>query len=244
MYASEACSKRARRAASPDKARTEHPLQAVRDERATKKHNRDLGGLIKQAIVDQIKTTGECHADDLVGLYPVGEVDLCRRLATAQFGSMTGAELIREKERRKSTISARKGAKSGVYVFTEKGRAQLVGRSSGIGDGASPGALARAASGENAGAGSDTNREGQGVSSCAASLDRPAAEESSREEALPGARSSSGAAGSGASGVGAVNEGADTSVGLGGTDPAGARLFELDSARERPRSAITDPRAA
>jgi hypothetical protein len=127
VYASEACSKRARRAASPDKARTDHPLQAVRDERATKKHNRDLGGLIRQAIIDRLKTTGECHADDLIPLYPEGEVALCRRLATAQFGSLAGSELIREKERRKSKIPQRKGAKSGVYIFTAKGRAKLVG---------------------------------------------------------------------------------------------------------------------
>src|SRR5690242_13943507 len=65
-----------REAASGTGQRVEEPLQLVRDQRATDKHKRDLGGLIKQAIVDTIKTTGECHADDLVGLYPEGEVDL------------------------------------------------------------------------------------------------------------------------------------------------------------------------
>jgi hypothetical protein len=127
LYRSEACSKRTRRAASPDKARTGHPLQTVREDQATKKHNRDLGGLIRQAIIDQIKTTGECFADDLVGLYPEGEVGNCRRLATAQFGSMVATGLIREKERRRSRVAARKGAKSGVYIFTQKGRETLVG---------------------------------------------------------------------------------------------------------------------
>jgi hypothetical protein len=110
-----------------------HPLVEVRVNQATKKHNRDLGGLIRQAIVDQIKTKGECFADDLVDLYPEGEVKECRRLATAQFGSLTGSGLIREKERRKSTIPARKGAKSGVYIFTQKGRETLVGNAAGGG---------------------------------------------------------------------------------------------------------------
>ena len=110
-----------------------HPLQEIRDQRATKKHNRDLGGLIKQAIVDTIKLNGECHADDLVSLYPAGEVDLCRRLATAQFGSMCAAReghgpLIQEIGRRTSSIPERKGAKSGIYAFTRYGRETLVGR--------------------------------------------------------------------------------------------------------------------
>lgn len=108
-----------------------HSLQLVREDQAAKKHNRDLGGLIRQAIIDRIKTTGECFADDLVGLYPEGEVANCRRLATAQFGSMVASGLIREKERRKSKFATRKGGKSGVYIFTQKGREQLVGNSSG-----------------------------------------------------------------------------------------------------------------
>lgn len=104
-----------------------HPLQAVREERAAQKHNRDLGGLIRQAIVDRLKTIGECSPEDLIPLYPQGEIDLCRRLATAQFGSLASSRdgkepLIREKERRKSTIPARKGAKVTVWEFTVAGR--------------------------------------------------------------------------------------------------------------------------
>lgn len=128
VWASEACKKRAERAASRDKAGTVHPLQTVRDQQAVKKHNRDLGGLIRQAIIDQIKTTGECFADDLVELYPEGEVKECRRLATAQFGSLVARGLIHEKERRKSTFASRKGSKSGVYSFTQLGRKTLVGK--------------------------------------------------------------------------------------------------------------------
>lgn len=44
-----------------------------------------------------------------------------------QFGSLAGRRYIAEVERRKSSVPTRKGAKSGVYVFTTKGRAQLVG---------------------------------------------------------------------------------------------------------------------
>lgn len=103
------------------------PLQAVRDQRTVSRHDRDLGGLIRQAIVDRIKTTGECFPDDLIPLYPEGEVDRCRELATAQFGSLAASRkgrepLIREKGRRKSSIPARKGAKASVWEFTPAGR--------------------------------------------------------------------------------------------------------------------------
>jgi hypothetical protein len=79
-----------------------HELQQVREEQARKKHNRDLGGIIRQAIVNRLRTHRECTADDLIELYPEGEVDLCRRLATAQFGSLAAGgdgrqPLIREK---------------------------------------------------------------------------------------------------------------------------------------------------
>lgn len=153
VYASEACSKRARRAASPDKARTdEHPLQAVRDQAALDKHTRDLNGLIRQAIIDAIKTRGECHADDLHDLYPEGEVDRCRELATRQFASLRSGKnpLIAERERRASVIPARKRAKSGVYVFTKHGRETLVGSSSGAPGGTG---VATARSGESSGVG-------------------------------------------------------------------------------------------
>lgn len=120
-HASEACKKRAQRAASRDKAGTDpHPLQAVRDQAALDKHTRDLNGLIRQAIIDTIRIRGECHADDLIDLYPVGEVDRCRELATRQFASLRSGKnpLIFERERRASTVPARKRGKSGVYAFT------------------------------------------------------------------------------------------------------------------------------
>ncbi len=105
-----------------------HPLVAARAEQEESATNKRYGLLIRQAIIDQLKTVGTCHADDLEALYPADELarKRCRKLAGAQFGSMAaprgGREpLIREKERRKSSIPERKGAKSGVYVFTKAG---------------------------------------------------------------------------------------------------------------------------
>jgi hypothetical protein len=148
LYQSEACKKRAQRAASRDKAGTgEHPLQEVRDQAALDKHTRDLNGLIRQAIIDTIKTRGSCHADDLIDLYPVGEVDRCRELATRQFASLRSGKrpLISERERRASSVPARKRSKSGVYVFTKHGRETLSGLSSEVFRGVVP----AAESGEN-----------------------------------------------------------------------------------------------
>ena len=127
VYASEACSKRARRAASPDKARTEHPLAEARAEQEASRLNRDLGALIRAAIVRRLS---ECpyrvHADDLESDFPAEHVERCRKLAPAQFGGLAGAGDIREVERRKSKVPSRKGAKSGVYEFTISGRQKLL----------------------------------------------------------------------------------------------------------------------
>jgi len=161
------------RAAKANKTRTGatvHPLSEVRSQQATKKHNRDLGGLIRQAIIDQIKTTGDCFADDLIDLYPEGEVKECRRLATAQFGSLTGCGLIREKERRKSTIASRKGAKSGVFVFTAEGRKTLVGNGAGP-EGASSSGVASIVSGESSASVSRSPQGSGGSVSCPLSAD-------------------------------------------------------------------------
>ena len=170
-YASEACKKRAQRAAIRDKAGTgPHPLQEVRDQAALDKHTRDLNGLIRQAIIDTIKTRGECHADDLVDLYPAGEVDRCRELATRQFASLRSGKnpLIAERERRPSMIKARKRGKSGVYIFTPAGRIHygIVGLDAG-GDG-----LPRA-TGVQSGENHSEDTEGNRSISPVGSLDRP-----------------------------------------------------------------------
>lgn len=105
----------------------EHVLERVRRQQSADEHKRQLGTLIRQAIVNQIRTTGSCFADDLIPLYPEGEVNECRRLATAQFGSLAASRsgeepLITEIGRRKSSIPDRKGAKSSVWAFTTAGR--------------------------------------------------------------------------------------------------------------------------
>jgi hypothetical protein len=104
-----------------------HPLADARVQQEESKTNKCFGLLIRQAIIDRLKTVGECHADDLEPLYPANDLDRkrCRKLAGAQFGSLAsphgGGPLIREKSRRKSTVPERKGAKSGVYEFTKAG---------------------------------------------------------------------------------------------------------------------------
>ena len=131
-----------------------HPLADARAQQEESETNRQFGLLIRQAIVDRLKTTGTCHADDLEPLYPANELERkrCRRLAGAQFGSLASSKLIREKERRKSSVPARKGAKSGVYEFTKAGwdRWGTAGVSSGR-TGAEPAATAH--SGEESSAG-------------------------------------------------------------------------------------------
>lgn len=106
----------------------EHPLAEARAEQEATAVNRRYGLLIRQAIIDRLKTTGTCHADDLEPLYPADELarKRCRKLAGAQFGSLASPRgnkepLIREKERRKSSIPERKCAKSGVFEFTKAG---------------------------------------------------------------------------------------------------------------------------
>jgi hypothetical protein len=150
-----------------------HPLRLVRDQAALDKHTRDLNGLIRQAIIDAIKTTGDCHADDLHDLYPVGEVDHCRELATRQFASLRSGKnpVIYERERRKSSITARKGGKSGVYVFTRYGREQLVGLSSGASGGTG---VATAQSGENENVGVGVDHHGDGEGALSIGVDAPA----------------------------------------------------------------------
>lgn len=103
---------------------TEHPLDEVRATQEESALNKRLGLLIRTAIIDALKTKGEVHADDLASLYPEGMVDRCRRLATAQFGSLArngGKPLIRKTEWRKSTQPGRNGAGSWVWKFTKAG---------------------------------------------------------------------------------------------------------------------------
>jgi hypothetical protein len=133
-YASEACSRRARRAASPDKARTEHPLVEAREAQEATKLKDHYSQVIYQGIIKRLER-GPVHADDLEDLFPDSDRTMCRKLVGAQFGSLASRHYIREKERRKSSIASRKGAKSSVWEFTQKGRERLAGyRAGGAGD--------------------------------------------------------------------------------------------------------------
>jgi hypothetical protein len=107
-----------------------HPLREAREEQEATDLKSKLSQIIYQGIVDRLKQ-GPVHADDLEPLFAEEVRDVCRRLVGAQFGSLASRGYIVEHERRKSKVPTRKGAKSGVFIFTAKGRAKLVGRSAG-----------------------------------------------------------------------------------------------------------------
>jgi len=138
----------------------EHPLREVREEQEATDLKSKLSQIIYQGIVDRLKY-GSVHADDLEPLFPNEVRDICRKLVGAQFGSLASRGYIVESERRKSKVRSRKGAKSGVFIFTTKGREKLA---------QSPA----------------TNREGS-AAEIAGTLDRPEAD-SLRRSTSSGAR--------------------------------------------------------
>lgn len=190
------------RAAKAHKSQTQgsvHPLADARASQEASELKSHWSQVIYQGIVDRLKH-GPVHADDLEPLFPANEEEraMCRKLVGAQFGSLASRKYIVEKERRKSTVPTRKGAKSGVFVFTPLGREKLVGIHAGVpgpqgsGEGTvRPFARASVDSGESP-AGADTeNREGSALS--IAALDRPDAPSHAGAVAAPtGARSSLG----------------------------------------------------
>lgn len=110
-------------------------LAEARADQEASKLNRDLGTLIRAAIIRRLsKPPYRVHADDLEGDFPAEHVARCRKLAPAQFGGLAGAGDIRDVERRKSAVPSRKGAKSFVYEFTQTGRRKLVGVGAGKGE--------------------------------------------------------------------------------------------------------------
>jgi len=145
-----------------------HPLAEARAEQEATDLKSKLSQIIYEGIIDRLKR-GPVHADDLEPLFADEVRDVCRRLVGAQFGSLASRGYIKEVERRKSKVPTRKSAKSGVYVFTAKGRAKLVGIDAvpSSGDGLSR-ALARGVdSGENqpGGSGADASPSGVGTGS-------------------------------------------------------------------------------
>jgi hypothetical protein len=209
-----------------------HPLVEVREvQEATKLKDR-YSQVIYQGIIDRLER-GPVHADDLEDLFPDSDRTMCRKLVGAQFGSLASRHYIREKERRKSSIASRKGAKSSVWEFTQKGRERLAGACTGTPhvlpgtagprEQRSPGEAAcspapSARSGE-----TSTTTTGKGpAQSNGATLDRPA---SSHDDSPAGAQLlDDGVKGSSA----ALHEAVGEPTALPGLE-------------ERPRSAWTDP---
>ncbi|HEX5591980.1 MAG TPA: hypothetical protein VFX35_01385 [Solirubrobacterales bacterium] len=107
-----------------------HPLAEARAQQEQADLKSKLSQIIYQGIVDRLKF-GTVHADDLEPLFPDELRTTCRRLVGAQFGSLASRGYIVERERRKSKVPSRKGAKSGVFECTKKGRETLVGNSAG-----------------------------------------------------------------------------------------------------------------
>lgn len=198
----------------------QHPLAEARAEQEASELKSRLSALIYQGIIDRLSDSEgkRCHADDLEPLFPPEHRDLCRRLTGAQFGSLASRHYIIERERRKSAVPSRRGAKSGVFEFTLTGREELVGVNAGGTAPRQDASLSRGGShpvasidpGE-----TTAHREGT-----------PHSQEPARSPVpVPSAFSPSG-------GSGVVEE----------TAPESARLFEL--APERPLSAWTSAEAA
>lgn len=213
-YHSEACKKRAERARSRDRAGTERPLSDVN---AHSKLNERFRPLVRQAIIDRLRTGTECHADDLIDLYPEGHVSRCKNLATALLGSMARQELIRKTEWRKSSEPGRNGGGSWVWVFTKAGWDKY--GIAGLGAGPSLGGSASVESGESR----VEVPHDRGCPGCSTKQD-PLSPVAPLPATPPKPNPSS----------------SDTSSSEGNE----VRLFDLDQARERPPSALTDPRAA
>lgn len=105
-----------------------HRLADARGQQESSDLKSKLSQIIYSAIVDRLKYA-PVHADDLESAFPEQYRDICRKLVGAQFGSLASRHYIEEVERRKSSVPSRKGAKSGVFAFTAKGRHTLVGTS-------------------------------------------------------------------------------------------------------------------
>lgn len=103
-----------------------HPLAEARAAQESSKLKSDLSELVYQGIISRLER-GPVHADDLEPIFPPEHRGLCRRLTGAQFGSLASRHYIVERERRKSAVPSRKGAKSGVFEFTRLGREKLAG---------------------------------------------------------------------------------------------------------------------
>jgi len=84
--------------------------------------------IVREGIIEVLKTTGAYHADDLDHL---GIPDEHRNIIGSQTAKLVNQKWIEEAGRRKSILPSRNGAKSGTYRLTPLGKQKLVGNSSG-----------------------------------------------------------------------------------------------------------------
>lgn len=138
VYASEACSKRARRADSPDKARTGPGSRGgnVRSvEQADylhRQHKQQWTAKIRRHIARTLLETGRFFADDMAALEVPEEFSSIIGSQTATFA---GQEFMVAIGRRRVEHKAANARKANVYEVTEKGRRELpklVGVGSGV----------------------------------------------------------------------------------------------------------------
>ncbi len=174
-----------------------HPLADARALQETSELKSHWSQVIYQGIVSRLEH-GPVHADDLEPLFPANDEErsMCRKLVGAQFGSLASRRYIHEVDRRKSSAPSRKGAKSGVFEFTRKGREKLAGVGGGFAA-SSPSATATGHS-PHSGETAPASREGTAGSIITGTLDRPSAKDDCTESS--GARGSNVAANSPAGG--------------------------------------------
>lgn len=119
VYASEACSKRARRAASPDKART---LDEVRGRGEESKEKARYTLIAREHITRTLLETGYFNAEDFDALgIPAAHVNVC----TSWIGHFSKRKVMEPISWRYSSKPSRKGGKVWTYKITQKGRDKL-----------------------------------------------------------------------------------------------------------------------
>ncbi len=123
VYASEACSKRARRAASPDKARTASALDEVRGRGEESGGDKARYTLVaREHITHTLIETGYFSAEDFDSLgIPPAHVNVC----TSWIGHFSKRKVMEPISWRYSSKPSRKGGKVWTYKITQKGRDEL-----------------------------------------------------------------------------------------------------------------------
>lgn len=208
-------------------------VRSVQEARELQEQQKDKARwtlIVREHIGRTLVETGYFHADDLAALGVPPEHDAIKGSQIAAYACRKWMKAVGE---RKCQHKAANSRKAKIYRVTDLGREKLVGVSTGVrppqgAEGScSPSPLCASADSGEKPAGSENPEGNAGCVSSA--LDRPRGSQPSI----------SGAGSSLAVHSGDGSPGANTGV---AGEPA--QLFSLDEAREGPRSAITDPRAA